>query len=156
MNSPIPSESLTSARRRELLKEAGFTERDIPLPRKIDSPQNQPAARRAYNAEAWRPDMTFQEFRREVWSPTDPEKTYVIAKMHVEFGIKRSVGMLYLCLSKTMRKTNRPKAEKQYWGLYIGTAGKRYGAARFAGGEELDRLLAANGNRDLIAVEVKL
>ena len=30
MKQPIPSKSLTSARRRELLKEAGFTERDIP------------------------------------------------------------------------------------------------------------------------------
>ena len=109
----------------------------------------------AYKPEAWRPDMTFQEFRREVWSPTDPDKTYVIGKMHVEFGIKRSAKMLYLCSSKTMRKTKHPAKTKQYWGLYIGTAGKRYGAERFAGGEELDRLLAANGNRDLVAVEVR-
>lgn len=105
--------------------------------------------------EAWRPGMTFQEFRREVWSPTDPSKTYVIAKLQVEFGIKRSTKPLYLCLSKTGRRTKRERPAKQYWGLYIGTAGKRYGAERFAGGAELDRLLALNGNRDLIAVEVK-
>ena len=30
MNFPLPSQSLTPARRSELLKEAGFTERDIP------------------------------------------------------------------------------------------------------------------------------
>ncbi len=120
-----------------------------------NSLRDKPAERRAYKPEAWRPGMTFQEFRREVWSPTDPSKTYVIAKMHVEFGIKRSNRMLYLCLSKTRRATKRGAAAKQYWGLYIGTQGKRYGAERFAGGAELDRLLALNGNRDLVAVEVK-
>ena len=109
----------------------------------------------AYKPEAWRPGMSFQEFRREVWSPTEPSKTYVIAKMHVEFGMKRKPSMLYLCLSKTRRGTKHPAKQKQYWGLYIGTKGKRYGAERFAGGEELDRLLALNGNKDLIAVEVK-
>jgi hypothetical protein len=108
-----------------------------------------------YKLEAWRPLMTFQEFRREVWSPTDPDKTYVIAKMHAEFGIKRNAKMLYLCLSKTRRTTKHPGKKRQYWGLYIGTKGKRYGAERFAGGPELDRLLALNGNRDLVAVEVK-
>ncbi len=109
----------------------------------------------AYKPEAWRPNMTFQEFRREVWSPTDPAKTYVIAKMHIEFGIKRDPKLLYLCLSKTWRRTKRPAKQKQYWGLYVGTQGKRYGAERFAGGASLDRLLALNGNRDLVAVEVK-
>ena len=98
--------------------------------------------------------MSFQEFRREVWSPTDPAKTYVIAKMHVQFGVKREAAMPYLCLSKTRRATKHPAKTRQYWGLYIGTKGKRYGAERFAGGVELDRLLALNGNRDLVAIEV--
>jgi hypothetical protein len=110
---------------------------------------------RRYKPEAWRPEMSFQEFRREVWSPTDPTKTYVIAKMCQPLGIKRSANMLYLCISKTRRKTKRASNPKQYWGLYIGTSGKRYGAERFLGGEELDRLLALNGNRDLVAIEVK-
>jgi hypothetical protein len=109
----------------------------------------------AHKLEAWRPSMTFQEFRREVWSPTDVGKTYVIGKLDVEFvGGKRTRRMMYLCLSKTRRGTKRPARAKQYWGLYIGTNGKRYGAERFAGGPELDRLLALNGNRDLVAVEV--
>lgn len=107
-----------------------------------------------YKSESWHPGMTFQEFRREVLIPTDPGKTYVIAKMHATFGIKRKTEMLYLCLSKTRRGTKKPEKIKQYWGLYVGTKGKRYGAERFAGGAELDRLLAMNGNRDLVAVEV--
>ncbi len=104
--------------------------------------------RKSYNLEAWKPNMSFQEFRREVWSPTDPNKLYVIGKMHIEFGIKRSPRLLYLCLSKNKRA-------RQYWGQYIGTKGKRYGAERFYGGPGLDRTLASNGNRDLVAVEVK-
>lgn len=99
--------------------------------------------------------MSFQEFRREVWSATDPHKLFVIAKMHIEFGIKRRNQMLYFCMSKHWRRTKVPAKAKQYWGLYIGTEGKRYGAERFQGGKEFDRFLAANGNRNLIAVEVK-
>lgn len=73
---------------------------------------------------------------------TDPTKTYVIAK-------STGTGRLYLCLSKGKA------SGKQYWGLYIGTAGKRYGAERWQGGPELDRLLSLNGNYDLSVVEVR-
>jgi hypothetical protein len=71
---------------------------------------------------------------------TDPAKTYVIAK--------GGSNPMFLCISKGKRS-------KQYWGLYIGTLGKRYGAERFSGGPALDRLLSLNGNYDLSAIEVK-
>ena len=40
-----------------------------------------------------------------------------------------------------------------YWGLYIGTEGKRYGAVRWKGGDDLNRTLAKH--EDWEAVEVK-
>lgn len=81
---------------------------------------------------------------------TDPNKTYVIAR-HNSLG-NHANGYprkpLYLCVSKGKKSTS-------YWGLYIGTLGKRYGAERFQGGESLDSLLEKNADKNIFAVEVK-
>jgi hypothetical protein len=73
---------------------------------------------------------------------------YVIAKPLIEFGTKKERHHLYWTASKGKSRT-------EYWGQYIGTEGKRYGAVRFKGGVSLDRLLSLPGNRDLVAIEVK-
>jgi hypothetical protein len=70
---------------------------------------------------------------------TDSTKLYVLQHKATKMYVTRS----------------KSKSRKVYFGLYIGTAGKRYGAVRFEGGEDLDRLLGLPGNRDLQTVEVK-
>lgn len=68
------------------------------------------------------------------------------------------VGKVYVLRTREtkMYVTERKgKGQGLYLGLFIGTAGKRYGAVRFEGGPDLDAKLLLNGNRDLVAVEVK-
>lgn len=77
------------------------------------------------------------KFPPVVTRTTEPGKVYVI--QHV-------TGKMYLTDAKG-------KSGGHYWGLYIGTADKRYGAVRFNGGESTNTLLA--GNAHVQAVEVK-
>ena len=67
-------------------------------------------------------------------------------------------GKIYVLQSVKTRMyvTDRKgKARGQYWGLYIGHANKRYGASRFDGGPDLNRILTLTSNQDLRVKEVK-
>lgn len=67
-------------------------------------------------------------------------------------------GKVYVLQSVKTRMyiTDRKgKSRGQYWGLYKGIENKRYGAARFDGGADLNRILTLTGNHDLRVVEVK-
>ena len=72
---------------------------------------------------------------------TDPAKLYVIANSS---GPRCS----YLTHSKARRGM-----VKTYWGQYIGTAGKRYGALRVQGGATLDSILREHP--EWVALEVE-
>lgn len=69
---------------------------------------------------------------------TERSKVYVLQNIKTR---------MYVCEHKT-------KKGGWYFGLFIGKAGKRYGAARFDGGPELNAKLELPDNADLIAVEV--
>lgn len=70
---------------------------------------------------------------------TDPAKRYVLQHRQTKMYVTRS----------------KSRRGGMYFGLYVGTEGKRYGAVRWEGGADLDRLLQLPGNADLRAVEVK-